>query len=85
LAIELPLHATTTRPPGTSKTIFPVDGIGVGDGDDEGVMLAETVPEVDPDVDPDGDDDVVGEVEGEGVGVGDAVTTPPMALPLLHR
>jgi hypothetical protein len=87
LAIELPLQATTTRPPGTSKTIFPVDGLGVGDGDeDEGVTLGPTVPAIAPDVDPDGDDDGVGDVEGVGVGVGDVVvTTPPIAFPFVHR
>jgi hypothetical protein len=86
LAIELPLQATTTRPPGTSKTIFPVDGLGVGDGEDDGVTLGVTVPAMAADVDPDGDDDALGDVEGVGVGVGDVVvTTPPIAFPFVHR
>lgn len=84
MAIELPLQATTTRPPGTSKTIFPVDGLDVGDGEDEGVTLAVTVPAMAAAVDPDGDDEGVGDVEG--VGVGDVVaTTPPIAFPFVHR
>jgi hypothetical protein len=82
LAIELPLQATTTRPPGTSKTNFPVDGDGVGDGDC--VTLEVAVPAMAPDVAPDGDGDVVCDAEGEGVGeVG--VTTPPIAFPFAHR
>lgn len=84
--MELPLQATTTRPPGTSKTNFPVDGLDVGDGDDEGVTLVAPVPAMAPDVAPDGDDDGVGDFEADGVGVGDGtVTTPPIAFPFAHR
>ncbi|MDQ1464222.1 MAG: hypothetical protein QOC73_1163, partial [Actinomycetota bacterium] len=39
----LPLQATTTRPPGTSKTIFPVDGLGVGDGDEDELLERELI------------------------------------------
>jgi hypothetical protein len=80
--MELPLQATTTRPPGTSKTSFPVDGDGVGDGDDDWVPLGVVAPAVAADVALDGD----GVWDAEGEGVGDVtVTTPPTAFPFTHR
>lgn len=81
LAIELPRHAMTIRPPGTVSMILPVDGLGVGEIDAEppvAVGDGETDGEF-----ADGEPVGVREPVGVGVGVGelDGGTAPPTALP----
>ena len=68
-AIVLPRHAITIRPPGTVSMILPVDGLGVGELDNEPVGVGDGDGEMDPEGEPVG----VEEPLGVGVGVGEAV------------
>lgn len=74
-AIELPRHAITIRPPGTVSMILPVEGLGVGELDNE------ADGDGDGEMDPEGEPVGVEEPLGVGVGVGEAVTAPPTAFP----
>jgi hypothetical protein len=83
LAIELPVQATTMRPPGTSMMLLLVDEVGVGDTGGDGLPLGGGDVVAVPDAETDTETETVGETDGDGegdtetdvdpVGVGDGV------------